>query len=126
VPILEQIAPLGERFLHPDIPVSTLDRFDMAALYATAGRTGEAIAAAKWGVADRERRFGPVDPLTIAARTLLADLYQSAGRADEAAAVLEQPGAQDLPGRLRQVPARVRIRRARSAGRPQADPSGQP
>lgn len=68
----------------------------MAALYATAGRTGEAIAAAEPGVADRERRFGPGDPLTIAARTLLADLHQAAaGRADEAAAVLEQAGGQE-------------------------------
>jgi hypothetical protein len=64
----------------------------MAPLYATAGRTGEAIAAAEWGAADRERRFGPADPLTIAARALLADLYQAAGRTDEAAAVLGQAG----------------------------------
>jgi hypothetical protein len=47
-----------------------------------------------WGAADRERRFGPADPLTIAARALLADLYQAAGRTDEAVAVREQAAGQ--------------------------------
>jgi hypothetical protein len=80
IAILEQIAPRSESFVRPYQPVATIDRLDMAPLYAAAGRLGEAIAAAEWGVADRERSCGPADPITIAARALLAGLYQTAGR----------------------------------------------
>ena len=83
IAILEQIAPQSESFLRPYHRHGTIDRIaEMAPLYATAGRTEEAIAAAEWGVADRERSCGPADPLTRAARALLADLYRTAGRAD--------------------------------------------
>jgi hypothetical protein len=63
--------------------LSTLSRLDVAPLYAAAGRTDEAIAAAKWGADDLEDRYGPDDQLTVAARTLLAHL-QAARRTDEA------------------------------------------
>ena len=81
VAIFEQIAPEVERFVHP-YTLSTLDRLDVAPLYAAAGRTDEAIAAAEWGADDREYSCGPDDPLTVAARTLLAEL-QAARRTGE-------------------------------------------
>ena len=82
VALFEQIAPEVERFVWP-YTLSTLDRLEMAPLYAAAGRTDEAIAAAKWGADDREYRYGPDDQLTVAARTLLTQL-QAARRTGEA------------------------------------------
>ena len=71
--LFEQIAPEVESFVSPYV-LGTLSRLDVAPLYAAAGRTDEAIAAAQWGVDDLEYRYGPDDQLTIAARTLLAQL----------------------------------------------------
>jgi hypothetical protein len=82
VAVFEQIAPEVERFVHP-YTFSTLDRLDVAPLYAAAGRADEAIAAAEWGADDREYRCGPDDPLTVAAQALLAEL-QAARRTGEA------------------------------------------
>ncbi len=73
IALFEQIAPEIENFVSPYV-LGILSRLDVAPLYAAAGRTDEAIAAAKWGVDDLEYRYGPDDQLTIAARTLLAQL----------------------------------------------------
>ena len=73
IALFEQIAPEVENFVSPYV-LGTLSRLDVAPLYAAAGRTDEAIAAAEWGVDDLEYRYGPDDQLTIAARTLLAQL----------------------------------------------------
>ncbi|MEU1548947.1 tetratricopeptide repeat protein [Nocardia sp. NPDC005745] len=74
----------SERLLGPNHPATLKVRNELARVYASVGRAGEAIALWEANLKDCERIFGSNDKATLTTRTNLTSAYHEAGRLDEA------------------------------------------
>ena len=79
-----------EDILGPDHPDTLTVRNNLACVYRSVGRFGEAIELFERVLAERERVLGPDHPDTLGVRNNLAVAYYSVGRLDEAIELFEQ------------------------------------